>query len=463
MPCAKCVLKGTTCTYGPTTQKIPAAVTSPKTNCSSVDNASTAEEKYSQTQTAASALTATSITTSHLNKAGETTSAHPDPLSDTSIMSSSSVSTRTPETIYSLQSSGLVYVQDPEVYQQQTGRTRPLESASQPSRTTNPSDYSSVAIYNSGFLNEPLAEVYSPTGSNPPHIDDQLAPISSHLSPAYGSDVFTPFFTDIFPQMTLTSALTEVTLNIDELNVNNSPENFPFDAQLYAESIPPAANQNSSLQTEILKPGAFQDFKVDSDTKRLRPVNVEPTPVELQHYCECRHSAIAILLMSSQCMSSLQHSWHKSRSYMHRLFERSRSRQSCSALCRHVEPYLLEPSGQPVSFTRHLLTLGKRLCMILLVLHSIPFVHAWTHVFAQARKSTDWLDQVQLILAVVLLQTIGLFHQDIDQRASSTIYHGMLVMVRVPSCQATSHWFISRRWSGNRYWSLAMQIGSHLV
>lgn len=308
MPCAKCVLKGTTCTYGPTTQKIPAAVTSPKTNCSSVDNASTAEEKYSQTQTAASALTATSITTSHLNKAGETTSAHPDPLSDTSIMSSSSVSTRTPETIYSLQSSGLVYVQDPEVYQQQTGRTRPLESASQPSRTTNPSDYSSVAIYNSGFLNEPLAEVYSPTGSNPPHIDDQLAPISSHLSPAYGSDVFTPFFTDIFPQMTLTSALTEVTLNIDELNVKNSPENFPFDAQLYAESIPPAANQNSSLQTEILKPGAFQDFKVDSDTKRLRPVNVEPTPVELQHYCECRHSAIAILLMSSQCMSSLQHS-----------------------------------------------------------------------------------------------------------------------------------------------------------
>lgn len=43
--------------------------------------------------------------------------------------------------------------------------------------------------------------------------------------------------------------------------------------------------------------------------------------------------------------------------------------------------------------------------------------------------STDLLDQVQLILAVVLIQTIGLFHQQSDQRASSSIYHGMLVMV----------------------------------
>lgn len=291
-PCAKCVLKGTRCEYGPTIQKIPAAVTSPKTNCSFVDNASMVEEEYSQTQTAASALTATSITTSHLNKAGETTSAHPSSLSDTSIMSSSSASTRTPETIYSLGSSGLVYVQDPEVYQRQTELTRSLEPASQPSRTTNSSDYSSVAIYNGGFLNEPLAEVYLPTGSNSTHTGDQLAPISSHLSPAYGSDVFTPFFTDIFPQMTLTSALTEVTLNIDELDVKNSPENFPFDAQLYTESNPPAANQNS---TEILKPGIFQDFEVDRDTRRLRPVDVEPTPVELQHYCECHSTAIAIL------------------------------------------------------------------------------------------------------------------------------------------------------------------------
>ncbi|KAL0072763.1 hypothetical protein AAF712_000526 [Marasmius tenuissimus] len=38
-------------------------------------------------------------------------------------------------------------------------------------------------------------------------------------------------------------------------------------------------------------------------------------------------------------------------------------------------------------------------------------------------------DQLNLIIAVVLLQTVGLFHQKADQRASSNVYHGMLVMM----------------------------------
>ncbi|KAF9268772.1 hypothetical protein L218DRAFT_917817 [Marasmius fiardii PR-910] len=38
-------------------------------------------------------------------------------------------------------------------------------------------------------------------------------------------------------------------------------------------------------------------------------------------------------------------------------------------------------------------------------------------------------DQVNLIIAVVLLQTVGLFHQKADQRASSGLFHGMLVMM----------------------------------
>ncbi|KAG6861676.1 hypothetical protein C0995_013245 [Termitomyces sp. Mi166 len=46
-----------------------------------------------------------------------------------------------------------------------------------------------------------------------------------------------------------------------------------------------------------------------------------------------------------------------------------------------------------------------------------------------AKNPTDSSDQIHLILAVVLLQTIGLFHQLPDQRASSSIYHGMLVMM----------------------------------
>ncbi|KAG6853956.1 hypothetical protein C0991_012102 [Blastosporella zonata] len=46
-----------------------------------------------------------------------------------------------------------------------------------------------------------------------------------------------------------------------------------------------------------------------------------------------------------------------------------------------------------------------------------------------AKLSTDPREQNNLLLTVVLLQTIGLFHQKSDQRISSNVYHGMLVMM----------------------------------
>ncbi|KAI0051409.1 hypothetical protein FA95DRAFT_1554493 [Auriscalpium vulgare] len=47
----------------------------------------------------------------------------------------------------------------------------------------------------------------------------------------------------------------------------------------------------------------------------------------------------------------------------------------------------------------------------------------------QAKNPQESDEQFHLILAGLLLQAIGLFHQSIDQRASSNIYHGMLVMM----------------------------------
>jgi hypothetical protein len=49
--------------------------------------------------------------------------------------------------------------------------------------------------------------------------------------------------------------------------------------------------------------------------------------------------------------------------------------------------------------------------------------------YIKAKNPVESSDQIHLILAVVLLQTIGLFHQRADQRASSNTYHSMLVMV----------------------------------
>ncbi|THV06709.1 hypothetical protein K435DRAFT_710917 [Dendrothele bispora CBS 962.96] len=46
-----------------------------------------------------------------------------------------------------------------------------------------------------------------------------------------------------------------------------------------------------------------------------------------------------------------------------------------------------------------------------------------------AKELDTSYDQLYLILAVVLTQTIGLFHQKSDLRASSTLYHGMLIMM----------------------------------
>jgi len=47
----------------------------------------------------------------------------------------------------------------------------------------------------------------------------------------------------------------------------------------------------------------------------------------------------------------------------------------------------------------------------------------------QSNSDSDLTQQMYIIVAVVLLQTIGLFHQKFDQRVSSNVYHGMLVMV----------------------------------
>ncbi|KAF8258819.1 fungal-specific transcription factor domain-containing protein [Lactarius quietus] len=45
------------------------------------------------------------------------------------------------------------------------------------------------------------------------------------------------------------------------------------------------------------------------------------------------------------------------------------------------------------------------------------------------KPSTDPKHHIHSIMTLVLLQTIGLFHQDPQQRASSNIYHGMLVLM----------------------------------
>ncbi|KXN83387.1 hypothetical protein AN958_01524 [Leucoagaricus sp. SymC.cos] len=52
-----------------------------------------------------------------------------------------------------------------------------------------------------------------------------------------------------------------------------------------------------------------------------------------------------------------------------------------------------------------------------------------TLILEFSNSGSDLSQQMYMIVAVVLLQTIGLFHQKADQRVSSNVYHGMLVMM----------------------------------
>ncbi|KAH8828146.1 hypothetical protein DL96DRAFT_1601966 [Flagelloscypha sp. PMI_526] len=58
------------------------------------------------------------------------------------------------------------------------------------------------------------------------------------------------------------------------------------------------------------------------------------------------------------------------------------------------------------------------------------------------KNSTEVVIQVHLVLAVVLLQTIGLFHQTASERTSSNFYHGMVVMMirRASLIDKTAEW-----------------------
>jgi len=50
----------------------------------------------------------------------------------------------------------------------------------------------------------------------------------------------------------------------------------------------------------------------------------------------------------------------------------------------------------------------------------------------QAKETATLSDRIYTILAVALLQTLGLFHQHSEQRSTSMTYHSMLVAVSFP-------------------------------
>ncbi|KAG5638800.1 hypothetical protein H0H81_010029 [Sphagnurus paluster] len=268
------------------------------------------------------------------------------------------------------------------------GRTNLLSSsASMPSFFSKPGPY----IQENFPVSASAEELYSTTTSDKDkNTDNRVVPVNSHLSPVF-ADVFEPFFSDIFSTPTM-----PIAEDFSWIGLSASP----------SSNFGPLASQAAPIQLSAIE--GFEDGLsfdptvdiADASTRlklseRRNSVDTDPPELELQHYLYLFFSAfIAQIPIVHVNMFASEHKPPVLLGAM----------QACGAL-------FVKTRKASIFITKTLVSAQKAL------------------VQEFAKNPTDSSDQIHLILAVVLLQTIGLFHQHPDQRASSSIYHGMLVMM----------------------------------
>ncbi|KAF8893927.1 fungal-specific transcription factor domain-containing protein [Infundibulicybe gibba] len=240
------------------------------------------------------------------------------------------------------------------------------------------------------------SEFYSSPTSDLETVNDAegVSPVNSHLSSAYSSDMFEPFFSNIFSHPSpSTSSMNEDFSWAEGLNLRpGSPDELPF-------TMGPGPASKSLNDVTIQLPEALPDPSVLqpalSHMRLEGPAAIEPPAAELQHYLYLFFSAFVVQIPIVHVATfSLQNKPPVLLSAMY----------ACGAL--------FVKTKKAANFISNTLTSARE---------------ALVQEFA--KNPTNSADQFHLILAVVLLQTIGLFHQQSDQRAFSSIYHGMLVMM----------------------------------
>ncbi|KAF8070356.1 fungal-specific transcription factor domain-containing protein [Lyophyllum atratum] len=227
--------------------------------------------------------------------------------------------------------------------------------------------------------------------------DDRLVPVNSHLSSVYVSDMFEPFFSNVFspsPSMPFSEDFSWAGLASSSSNI------FPLVSQT-ALLQPPAIEgydngESFDSMQETLQAFASPPARLAiSDIRHCSSNDMDPPEPELQHYLYLFFSAFLsqIPIVHATTFGSDE----KPPVLLGAM-------QACGAL-------FVKTRKASMFITKTLASAREAL------------------VQEFAKNPTDSSDQIHLILAVVLLQTIGLFHQQPDQRASSSIYHGMLVMM----------------------------------
>ena len=133
----------------------------------------------------------------------------------------------------------------------------------------------------------PVTSSYLPT----PNIEmargsEHLLPVNSHLSSAYASDMFEPFFSNLFSQPAPIVPTTDFSWPESVGRRTNSPEEFPFTTITSVSAYHEAGIHPQALSGPFIASPTL--LTATSDIRHTPAVDMstlDPAAPELQHYC----------------------------------------------------------------------------------------------------------------------------------------------------------------------------------
>ncbi|TFK53938.1 hypothetical protein OE88DRAFT_1805780 [Heliocybe sulcata] len=241
----------------------------------------------------------------------------------------------------------------------------------------------------------PQSSAASTPPSGSPHTDfnllfsSELDALGLHGSPNrmdVGPNVFQPFFANLFASSS--SMTVDDPMGVDALAWQDTRAGPGRDPQFPFPTL--SVDVQSPFQSPFQSPAPISESFAER-----RAADNEPTPEDLQHY---------LYLFFTAFLTQMP--------IIHGPTWRMEGKPAVLINAMHACGALYVKTRKAACFVTKVLDESREVLL---------------QEFAREPRSTT--DQIHLILAVSLLQTIGLFHQKASQRAASNIYHGMLVMM----------------------------------
>ncbi|KAL0579758.1 hypothetical protein V5O48_002252 [Marasmius crinis-equi] len=244
-----------------------------------------------------------------------------------------------------------------------------------------------------GFSSSIASSSYQDSTATGTETDVQLLEAANQLTSMYNGDMFQPLFSNVF------ASLDSQPLAGDsppyEPGNPSSGSSFPFDL-FFGERVPFQEGLTSFQDIPT-----FPEPSIQPAVSHVRHVLPSSTPEETMDPEHKHYLQLFYTVFLEQMPIVHPHTF----SIEGRPPLLISAMQACGAL--YVK------TRQAANFILNTLTAARGILV---------------DEFARITDASS-ADQLNLIIAVVLLQTVGLFHQKADQRAHSYLYHGMLVMM----------------------------------